>query len=174
MESNIGINSGDRMIVSEKDDEFFNAAHEAGHAVAWSVLKLGLVAVTVDPTQIAKFPETACIGFNTSGLTISLPVSALTSEQKTTIGLCGMLAEIKARTGQTRLTDFDGVEEVLSRAQDDLQEIYETGVDSGEAADVAINLVERLWEAIEAVAIRLRIDKTLDADTVATIVEICR
>ena len=148
MESNIGINSGDRITMCEKDDEFFNAVHEAGHAVAWSVLKLGLVAVTVDPDQIAKFPETACIGFKTSGLTISLPVSALTADQKITIALCGMLSEIKARTGQTRLTDFDGIEEVLSRAEDDLQEIYATGVDSGEAADAAINLVERHWEAI--------------------------
>jgi hypothetical protein len=155
-------------------EDFLNAVHEAGHAIAWAVLDLGLVAVTVDATQIAKFPETSRVGFTTSGLTISLPVSALTAEQRITVGLCGMLAEIKARTGETRLTDFEGVKEVLSRAEDDLEEILATGVDSEQAADAAVNIIERNWEAIEVVALRLITDKTMDAETVATIVEICR
>jgi hypothetical protein len=165
------------MTISEglqHSEEFFNAVHEAGHAVASIILNLGLVAVTVDAAQIAKLPETNRSGFKTSGLTISVPISALTPEQRITLNLCGVLAEMKARTGEARLTDFAGLKDTLDRAEDDLQEILALGVDSGEAGDAARGIVERHWEAIEVVALRLTTDKTLDADTVAGIVEICR
>src|SRR6267142_5171346 len=94
-------------------EEFLNAVHEAGHAVASIVLNLGLAAVTVDAGQIAKCPETNHSGFKTSGLTISVPISAITPKRRITLGLCGMLAEIKARTGEARLTDFVGVKDTL-------------------------------------------------------------
>jgi hypothetical protein len=149
------------------------AIHEAGHAVASVVLNLNLQVVTIEPRYDEKR------GFLVPGFTGSLPTRPVTDEEKLIQSISGMLAEIKAETGTTAGILLKDLDDTFERAEDDIQTCDEIVVklDAGSVnrsrqvlADAAI-LVEKYWDAIEAVAIVLEIHTTLDGACVSRIVE---
>jgi len=166
---------GHKLISESPERDYYLAIHEAGHAVASAVLDLGLQVVTIEP------PDETRLGFKTIGLTVSLP-SAVTDEQRLILSACGILAEIKAKTGEIAFTLFDGLPEILFRGEDDLAEIEKlltrwevTKTDSGEATLIeASRLVTNYWDTIVVVAHHLLESGTLLGADVRETIELMK
>jgi len=163
-------------LIRSADQNYYLAIHEAGHAVASVVLDLGLQAVTIEPPDENRF------GFKTIGLTVSIP-SAVTDEQRLILSACGILAEIKARTGEVAFTLFDGLTEVLFRGEDDIAEIEkllirweEKQKDSAELTFIedATRLITNYWDAIVVVAHHLLESGTLLGEDVEATIELLK